>query len=405
MQRMVQISSAITSIGNTHLSRIAPNEILAFDARVSALPDMIKLTLGEPDFDVDEALLQEAVASLKRHESHYVPPSGTGIFRQSVAQFLQQQYGLTYDPDTEIIATVGATEAIFVALMTLLNPGDELLIPTPTFPLYEADARLLGAVPISLDTSQDGFVLTPHRLRMAMQAHPNARVLMLNYPSNPTGVTYTSEQLAALAEVVRDKPMVIVADEIYSELVYDGKHTSIAQLLPGQTILLNGVSKSHAMTGYRIGFIAAPQELARKMMLPHAFAVTCLPAPMMAAAAAALRTQEGRQATKDMREQYLERRNFLVDKLCALGFEVVSPQGAFYVFAKPPQCCGDDDVAFAEHLAQHAHVAVIAGSYFGAGGSGYLRLSYATSMEALTCAVDRIAAYLQDVHGISVKGA
>lgn len=405
MQRMVQMSSALTSVGNTNFSRIAPNEILAFDARVSAVPDMVKLTLGEPDFNVEEALLQEAVASLKRHESHYVPPSGTGLFRHAVAQFLQERYGLAYDPDAEIIATVGATEAIFVSLMTLLNPGDEVLIPTPTFPLYEADARILGATPVFLDTSQEGFILTPHRLRAAMQAHPNARVLMLNYPSNPTGVTYTSEQLAALAEVVRDKPMVVVADEIYSELVYDGEHTSIATFLPGQTVLLNGVSKSHAMTGYRIGFIAAPSALARKMMLAHTFAVTCLPAPLMAAAAAALGTQAGRKATNTMREQYQKRRDFLADHLRTLGFEVVLPKGAFYIFAKPPHYCGDDDVAFAEDLAERAHVAVVAGRYFGLGGEGYLRLSYATSMDVLRTAVDRIAIYLQDVQDLSVKGA
>ncbi|MGM9906994.1 aminotransferase class I/II-fold pyridoxal phosphate-dependent enzyme, partial [Limosilactobacillus sp.] len=306
------------------------------------------------------------------------------------------RYGLTYDPESEIAVTIGATEGIYASLTAVTNPGDEVLIATPTFPLYSAITTLLGGTPVEIDTSTDSFVLTPDRLKQVLASHPNAKALVLNYPSNPTGVTYTHEQVEALAEAIKDTNLVVIADEIYSELVYDGTHTSIAEFIPDQTLVLNGASKSHAMTGYRIGFIAGPKELMGPVSAAHAMMVTAASDPAMAAATAAFSTAAGKTATQQMKAAYLKRRDFLVAALDKLGFGITTPNGAFYVFAKLPAQFGTDDVKFATDLAQKGKVAVIPGSYFGAGGQGHLRISYATSLDNIKTAVDRIKHFVEE---------
>ena len=247
-----------------------------------------------------------------------------------------------------------------------------------------------------LDTSATGFVLTPAQLRAAIAEHGDAiKAIVLNYPSNPTGVTYSAAELKALATVLAETDIIVIADEIYSELVYETTHVSIATYLPGQTLLLNGVSKSHAMTGYRIGFIAGPAGLMRTVGMTHQLVVTSPSNPAMAAVTVALGTEAGREATLAMKAQYAARRDFVVEQMRAAGFEVETPGGAFYVFAKIPATHNQDDRAFALALAENAHVAVIPGSAFGQGGAGYLRLSYATSLATLTEAMQRIKTYMQ----------
>ena len=204
------------------------------------------------------------------------------------------RYGLTYDPTSEIAVTVGATEGIYASLSALVNPGDEVLITTPTFPLYMAVTTILGGKPVEINTSNDQFVLTPERLRQVIAEHPHAKAIILNYPSNPTGVTYTREQIKQLAAAIDQTNLVVIADEIYSELVYSGHHTSIAEFIPGQTLVLNGASKSQAMTGYRVGFIAGPQELMKPVSAIHAMMVTAAADPMMAAAAKGFASEEGK---------------------------------------------------------------------------------------------------------------
>lgn len=379
---------------NNNFAKLTPGGIREFDYQVSSIPGIIKLTLGEPDFNVPAAMKQAAIDSINANDSHYAPGNGTLALRQAIAHFMQDRYELKYDPENEIAVTVGATEGIFASLSTIINPGDEIIIPTPTFPFYIAVTKILGGIPIEVDTSSDDFILTPARLQSVLEEHPNAKGLVLNYPSNPTGVTYTQDQIKALADTVKSTNLIVIADEIYSELVYRATHTSIANYIPEQTLILNGASKSHAMTGYRIGFIAGPQELMKAVSAIHAMLVTAASNPAMAAAVAAFGTDEGKTATQEMKDAYEQRRDFVVNSLQKLGFELINPQGAFYVFAKIPKQYGNDDLKFATDLANEGKVAVIPGSFFGAGGQGYVRISYATSMENLTGALDNIAAFI-----------
>lgn len=381
---------------NKNFARLTPGGIRAFDYQVSAIPGIIKLTLGEPDFNVPTAMKQAAIDSINANDSHYAPGTGTVALRKAIAHFMKDRYDLTYDPASEIAVTVGATEGIYASLSAIINPGDEILITTPTFPLYMAVTKILGGIPVEIDTSKTGFVLTPATLKEVIKNHPLAKGIILNYPSNPTGVTYTSAQIKALATAIKDTNLIVIADEIYSELVYDGAHTSIANFIPNQTLILNGASKSHAMTGYRIGFIAGPADLMKSVSAIHAMMVTAASDPAMAAAVAAFGTAEGRQATLKMKKAYHERRDFLLQALRELGFEITTPNGAFYVFAKLPAKFGNDDIKFATALANKGKVAVIPGSFFGAGGQGYLRLSYATSMDNLKKAVAGIAGFVKE---------
>lgn len=387
---MPQMNANLNHQFNTNLSRVQPTPIRVFDNNASKIPGIVKLTLGEPDFNVPDVAKKAAIQSINDNDSHYSAGSGTPQLRQAIANYLQNRYDLTYDADSEIAVTIGATEAIYASLFAIINKGDQVLIPTPTFPLYEAIVNLLGGEAINIDTSDNDFVLSPDALKKALADHDHVKAIVLNYPSNPTGVTYSADQLKAIADVLADTDLVVIADEIYSELIYGGHHTSIAKFIPGQTIVLNGASKSGAMTGYRIGFMAAPAELMKRIGMVHSIMITSPSDPAMAAAVPIFDSDDGHQATLDMKAAYEARRDFLVAALQKLDFTVTTPRGAFYVFAKIPADQRTDDVKFATKLAQEGKVAVIPGSYFGDGGEGYLRLSYATSMDNLKLAVDRI---------------
>lgn len=387
---MPQMNANLNHQFNTNLSRVQPTPIRVFDNNASKIPGIVKLTLGEPDFNVPDVAKKAAIQSINDNDSHYSAGSGTPQLRQAIANYLQNRYDLTYDADSEIAVTIGATEAIYDSLFAIINKGDQVLIPTPTFPLYEAIVNLLGGEAINIDTSDNDFVLSPDALKKALADHDHVKAIVLNYPSNPTGVTYSADQLKAIADVLADTDLVVIADEIYSELIYGGHHTSIAKFIPGQTIVLNGASKSGAMTGYRIGFMAAPAELMKRIGMVHSIMITSPSDPAMAAAVPIFDSDDGHQATLDMKAAYEARRDFLVAALQKLDFTVTTPRGAFYVFAKIPADQGTDDVKFATKLAQEGKVAVIPGSYFGDGGEGFLRLSYATSMDNLKLAVDRI---------------
>ena len=373
---------------NHNLDEIKPNNILTFNQEISSIPDIVKLTIGEPDFNVPEVGKQAAIESIENNDSHYAPGTGSVALRAAIADFLKVRYQLDYNPANEIVA-------IYASLNALLNPGDKVLIPTPTFPLYETVVRMLGGVPINIDTSSNDFVLAPEMVEAALAEHgPAVKAVILNYPSNPTGVTYSASELQALAKVLEKSNAVMISDEIYSELLYDGDHVSIATYLPGQTLVLNGASKSHAMTGYRIGFIAGPTELMQKVILVHNLMITSPSDPAMAAAVPCFGTETGRQASVKMRAAYQIRRDYMVEELTKLGFSVAKPNGAFYIFAKLPAQYGTDDVQFARDLAQQAQVATIPGSFFGPGGEGYLRMSYATSLDELKKAISRIATFV-----------
>ena len=392
---MPTMKASLATQFNAHVAKVQPANILLFDQAVSTVPDIVKLTVGEPDFAVPAVAKQAAIDAINADDSHYAPGAGSLALRQAISHFLADRYALTYQAEGEIAVTIGATEAIYASLAALLNPGDEVLIPTPTFPLYETMTEMLGGHAVTIPTTAPDFVLTPDQLKAAINAHPQAKALILNYPSNPTGVTFTPAQLQALAAVLQETNLVVISDEIYSELVYEGTHTSLAKYLPGQTVILNGASKAGAMTGYRIGFIAGPAGIMQRIGVVHAVMITAPSDPAMAAAVPIFGSEAGHQATLEMKAAYQARRDYLAHALSELGFTVATPRGAFYLFAKLPADQGRDDVTFATRLAKEGQVATIPGSFFGAGGEGYLRLSYATSMAALETAVARIAKFLQ----------
>ena len=385
-------SETLVSHMNHEIAAIQPSDILAFNAEIANIPGIVRLTLGEPDFNTPEHVKQAAIKSIEADESHYAPSNGTLALRTAAAEFLATKYDVHYDPASEVIITAGATGGIYTALSSILNPGDEVLIPTPIFPLYIAIVKLAGATPVFMDTSDNGFVLSPDQLQTTLAAHPKTKAVVLNFPSNPTGVTYRHDDLKALAAVLADQPIFVLSDEIYSELTYGERHESIANYLPAQTILLNGVSKSHAMTGWRIGIMCAPKAITAQLGKIHQFTVTSTTTNAQAAATEALKN--GLDDAQVMKREYQERRDYLYDALNELGFQSAKPEGAFYLFSKIPAGLPQDSMAFCRELAHEARVALIPGSSFGPGGEGYVRISYAASMSDLKTAVKRIKTYV-----------
>ncbi|KGE75769.1 aminotransferase class I/II-fold pyridoxal phosphate-dependent enzyme [Lactiplantibacillus paraplantarum] len=385
-------SETLVNHMNREIAAIQPSDILAFNAEIANIPGIVRLTLGEPDFNTPEHVKQAAIKSIEADESHYAPSNGTLALRTAAAEFLAQKYDVHYDPASEVIITAGATGGIYTALSSILNPGDEVLIPTPIFPLYIAIVKLAGATPVFMDTSANGFVLSPEQLQTTLAAHPKTKAVVLNFPSNPTGVTYRHDDLKALAEVLADQPIFVLSDEIYSELAYGEHHESIANYLPEQTILLNGVSKSHAMTGWRIGIMCAPKAITTQLGKIHQFTVTSTTTNAQAAATEALKN--GLDDGQTMKREYQDRRDYLYDALNQLGFQSAKPEGAFYLFSKIPAGLPQNSMAFCRELAHEARVALIPGSSFGPGGEGYVRISYAASLADLKTAVTRISAYV-----------
>ena len=383
----------LTKKFNPQVGKIAVSLIRQFDERVSTIPNILKLTLGEPDFTTPEHVKKSGVQAISENHTHYTGMSGLADVRQAASAFLKQKYQLNYHWENEILVTVGATEAISAALLAILVPGDEVLLPAPIYPGYEPVITLAGATPVYMDTSDNGFVLSPETLEKALIEHQDkVKAVILNYPSNPTGVTYTREEVKDLAEVLKKYEVFVISDEIYSELTYDGTHVSIAEYLREQTILINGLSKSHAMTGWRIGFICAPEELTKEIIKVHQYLVTAASTISQKAAVEAL--VAGINDADEMKIEYQKRRDFLFEKMSALGFKIARPSGAFYIFAKIPAHLIQDSFEFCVDLAEKQQLAIIPGIAFGKEAEGYVRLSYAASMEKLTEAMKRLEKYV-----------
>lgn len=378
---------------NQQTYKIEVSDIRRFDERVSVIEDMLKLTLGEPDFNTPEHVKLAGISAIENNDSHYTGMAGDLELRKAVATFMQKKYQVSFAPENEILVTVGATEALSASLLAVLNPGDKIIVPTPIYPGYEPLITLARAEPIYIDTTSNGFVLTPEMIEAAMLEHGDqVKAIILNYPSNPTGVTYNREEVKAIADAVKKYSIFVISDEIYSELTYGETHVSTAEFARDQTILINGLSKSHAMTGWRIGFILAPQELIGQIVKVHQYLVTSATTMAQKAAIAAL--TDGADDALPMKIEYMKRRDFLYEKMKNLGFEIARPNGAFYIFAKIPDGYTQNSMNFCVDLAEKNKLAIIPGSAFGAAGEGFVRLSYAASMEKLELAMERLTAYM-----------
>ncbi|MBF2459647.1 aminotransferase class I/II-fold pyridoxal phosphate-dependent enzyme [Listeria seeligeri] len=372
------------------LHNIQVSGIRTFNTRVTGIPDMIRLTLGEPDFPTPEHVKQAAIQAIQDNFTNYTPNAGMPELLQAAATYFQEKYSLEYNTD-EIIVTVGATEAISVALQTILEPGDEVILPDPIYPGYEPLITLNKAVPIKIDTTETNFKLTPEQLHTHITAKTKA--LIIPYPSNPTGVSLTKAELSDLAAVLKETGIFVIADEIYSELTYHEEHVSIAPMLTEQTIVINGLSKSHAMIGWRIGFLLAPKKITQEMLKIHQYSVTCASSISQKAALEAI--TNGKDDAFQMRTEYKARANFTHERLEKMGFTVIPPDGAFYFFVKLPDTITENSFDWAVKLAEEAKVAVVPGNAFSEKGDRYFRLSYATSFNKLAEALDRMAAFLE----------
>lgn len=386
----------LTKRFNKQLDKIQVSLIRQFDQAISEIPGVLRLTLGEPDFTTPDHVKKAAKRAIDQNQSYYTGMSGLLTLRQAASDFVKEKYQLDYAPENEILVTIGATEALSATLTAILEEGDKVLLPAPAYPGYEPIVNLVGAEIVEIDTTENGFTLTPEMLEKAiLEQGDKLKAVILNYPANPTGITYSREQLEALADVLRKYEIFVVCDEVYSELTYTGEvHVSLGTMLRDQAIIINGLSKSHAMTGWRLGFIFAPAAFTAQLIKSHQYLVTA--ANTMAQHAAVEALTAGKSDAEPMKKEYIQRRDYIIEKMTALGFEIIKPDGAFYIFAKIPPGYNQDSFAFLKDFAQKKAVAFIPGAAFGRYGEGYVRLSYAASMETIREAMKRLEEYMRE---------
>ena len=386
----------LTKRFNKQLDKIQVSLIRQFDQAISEIPGVLRLTLGEPDFTTPDHVKEAAKRAIDQNQSYYTGMSGLMTLRQAASDFVKEKYQLDYNPENEILVTIGATEALSATLTAILEEGDKVLLPAPAYPGYEPIVNLVGAEIVEIDTTENGFVLTPEMLEKAIiEQGDKLKAVILNYPANPTGITYSREQLEALGDVLRKYEIFVVCDEVYSELTYTGEnHVSLGTMLRDQAIIINGLSKSHAMTGWRLGFIFAPANFTAQLIKSHQYLVTA--ANTMAQHAAVEALTAGKNDAEPMKKEYIQRRDYIIEKMTDLGFEIIKPDGAFYIFAKIPAGYNQDSFAFLKDFAQKKAVAFIPGAAFGQYGEGYVRLSYAASMETIREAMKRLEEYMRE---------
>lgn len=358
---------------------------------VSTIPGALTLTIGQPDFPTPRHIIEAGQRALDQNKTVYTQNPGLLELREAVSSFVLNKYGQQYRAADEIIVTAGASQAVDIALRTILTPGAEVIIPAPIYPGYEPLIRLAGGVPVYVDTRPNGLKLTAELLKPYLTA--NTRCVILCYPSNPTGQVLTEQELADLAQLLEDREMFILSDEIYSELVYGVRHQSIATMgkLREKTIVINGLSKSHAMTGWRVGFTLAPAYITEHMVKVHQYNVTCASSVSQYAALEALTV--GVDDALPMRNAYEVRRDYVYDRLLAMGFELEKPNGAFYLFPSITKF-GLSSQDFTMRLLHEEHVAVVPGDAFTSYGEGYIRISYAYSQEVLVESLDRLERFV-----------
>lgn len=380
---------------NKTIVTIQPSGIRKFFDIVGEMKDAISLGVGEPDFDTPWHIRDEGIYSLEKGKTHYTSNAGLKELKIEIAKFLERRYGLSYDSNQEIIVTVGGSEAIDIAMRAMLDPGDEVLIPQPSYVSYLPCAVLANGTPVTIELKEENqFRLTAEELEAAIT--PKTKLMVLPFPNNPTGAVMEKEDLEKIAEVVIRHDLFVLSDEIYSELTYLEKHVSIASL-PGmreRTLVINGFSKSHAMTGWRLGYVCGPEVIIKQMLKIHQYAIMCAPSTSQYAAVAALR--DGDEEVEAMREEYNGRRRYLLHRFQEMGLECFEPFGAFYMFPCIKEF-GMTSEEFATELLNAQKLAVVPGTAFGDCGEGFLRISYAYSLDNLKKAMDRMEAFVNEL--------
>jgi aminotransferase len=368
-----------------------PSGIRAFFDLVLGMKEVISLGVGEPDFVTPWQIREAGIYSLEQGFTSYTSNKGLYKLRLTLSRYLKNRFGLEYSPEDEILITVGVSEAVDLALRSLINPGDKVIIPQPSYVSYGPVTELAGGAPVFVDTTDDDFKLTPKALEKAIDKKTKA--LILNYPSNPTGVSYTRKELNELKRVILKHRLLCVTDEVYGDLTYDFEHTPFAGLSGCRelTLCLDGFSKSYALTGWRIGSACGPKDTIAAMTKIHQYTMLCVSITSQMAACEAL--VSGRKDVEVMMREYRRRREFVIDALNRLGLSCHKPQGAFYAFPSIKKT-GLSSIAFSQQLLKEEKVAVVPGTAFGESGEGYVRISYASSLENLKEALNRIEAFL-----------
>ncbi len=356
--------------------------------------DVTALTVGQPDFVTPWHIREAGVRSLEMGKTYYTSNSGTLDLRRAISDYLSRRFGLApYDPKSEIIVTVGGSEAIDMAMRAVLTSGDEIIIPNPAFVCYEPLAKMTGATPVIVETyAKDKFKLTPEALKKAIT--PRTKMIVLPFPNNPTGAIMTKEELEEIADIIRETNILVLSDEIYAELTYGKAHTSIASLdgMRERTILVSGFSKAYAMTGWRLGYLCAPAPLASHMLKLHQYAIMCAPTASQFAAIEAM--DNGDEDVCEMVEEYDRRRKYIYDGLKTIGIETFEPEGAFYIWPEIGKF-GLSSEEFCNRLLYEHKCAIVPGTAFGACGEGFARISYAYSVKHITSALEKLEAFVK----------
>ena len=375
------------------VATLKPSGIRKFFDIAATMKDVISLGIGEPDFTTPGPILQAGISSLQNGETHYTSNWGKFELRQAIADNLKNLYGVSYNPENEIIATVGVSEALYLTMVAVLDPGDEVIIPTPCFVSYQAEVLLAGGVPIEIPSKiENNFQLDPDEIRAAIT--PKTKVLFVGYPNNPTGAVAERETLLEVVKIAEQNDLLIISDEIYDRLVYGFKHVCVpafGESTKRRTILLGGFSKDYAMTGWRIGYACGPAEIIKGLVRIHQYTIMSAPTTAQDAALEALKS--GNEYVEEMVREYDRRRKLLVNGLNRLGLQTFEPRGAFYAFPNI-QASGMDDETFAETLLKEEGVAVVPGNAFGPGGDGFVRACYATAYEKIEEALRRMERFM-----------
>jgi len=375
------------------VASLKPSGIRRFFDIAATMKEVISLGIGEPDFDTPKPVIDAGVRALQNGATHYTSNAGILGLRKALAANLQRLYGVEYDPAEEMIITVGGSEALYLSATALLDPGDEVIIPTPCFVSYQAEVFMAGGVPVEIPCRmEDNFNIDPVRIEAAIT--PRTKAILLGFPNNPTGAVATRERLLEIARIAEKYDLIVITDEIYDRLVYAGHQHVCFPTLPGmrnRTILLGGFSKDYAMTGWRIGYACGPTHLLKGMLRIHQY--TVMSAPTVAQEAAIVALEDRDESVMMMVEEYDRRRKLIVPEFNRIGLPTFEPKGAFYAFPKV-SVTGLDDETFANRLLQEEHVAMVPGNSFGAGGEGFCRASYATSYQKLEEAIRRIERFV-----------